>query len=99
MKKSLLRIVTLAVALAFPMGLFAQTTETKGATDTKTKKSTNPVTGTQTTSTETTSVAKDASGTTTTKKKTTKKKGKKKSSTKTTKSTETKMEPTKAPSK
>ena len=37
MKKSLLRIVTLAVALAFPMGLFAQTAETKATTDTKTK--------------------------------------------------------------
>ena len=39
MKKSLLRIVTLAVALAFPMGLVAQTTETKAGADTKTKKS------------------------------------------------------------
>src|SRR5438128_3805285 len=99
MKKSLMRIVTLAVALAFPMGLFAQTTETKAGTDTKTKKSTNPVTGTQTTTTESTSTMKDASGTTTTKKKVTKKKGKKKHSTKTMTKSETKMEPTKTPSK
>ena len=75
MKKILFRIVALGVALAFPTGVFAQTTSTEKKTETKS--STNPVTGSQTQSTETKMESKDASGKKTSKKKKTTKKSKK----------------------
>ena len=70
MKKTLLRLVAIAVAVAFPTGVFAQTATPKPAeksSSSETKSSTNPVTGAQTQSTETKSMSKDASGKKTTK--------------------------------
>ncbi len=68
MKKALFRIAALAVALAFPTGVFAQSATpkpTEKATSSETKSSTNPVTGSQSTTTETKSSTKTATGKTT----------------------------------
>jgi len=84
MKKSLLKFVALAVALALPTGVFAQTTETKPAAAQTTS------TATKSTTTTTTSTTK--------KKSSSKKKSSKKPTPKAT--TEApKVEPTKAPAK
>ncbi|MDQ6894303.1 MAG: hypothetical protein M3167_16700 [Acidobacteriota bacterium] len=53
MQKPLSRLLAVAVVLALPAGLFAQSAS--GEKKTETKSSTNPVTGSQTQSTESTS--------------------------------------------
>jgi len=78
MQKPLSRLLAVAVVLALPTGLFAQSASAEKKTETK--NTTNPVTGTQTQSTETTS-SSNAGGV---KKKTTKKHVKKHAKKKTT---------------
>jgi hypothetical protein len=95
MKKTLARWIALAVVLAFPVGVFAQTAQTKEkkseSKSTESKSTTNPVTGTQTQSTETKMESNVDGKKTTSKKKRTKKVGKKKTSDKTEIKTETKQ--------
>jgi len=93
MKKPLSRLLAVAVVLALPAGLFAQSATTEKKTEAKS--STNPVTGTQTQSTESTSSSNVGGVKKKTTKKHVKKHGKKKTTTTDQSKTTTETKPSK----
>jgi len=93
MKKPLSRLLAVAVVLALPAGLFAQSATAEKKTEAKS--STNPVTGTQTQSTESTSSSNVGGVKKKTTKKHVKKHGKKKTTTTDQSKTTTETKPSK----